>query len=260
YRYTDVSLAEMYEYLDQRLPWSRPTDTGRSTNCLINQAGIYIHKKERGYSNYAFPYSWDVRIGHKTRDASLEEINEVIDEQEVQRILQEIGYTQAEETDSEKHLVAYYVAKSELNEMELSQHLQAILPDYMIPVQFIRLDSMPLTNNGKIDREALPKPDAIRPVLAIDYVAPRSDIEVMLAEIWSEVLHIDRIGIYDKFLHLGGHSLTAIRLTARINEALDLELPLNLIFRKPTIAAYAEHVEKTIEHLLAEMNDSDNES
>ncbi|MEM9821937.1 MAG: amino acid adenylation domain-containing protein, partial [Bacteroidota bacterium] len=256
YRYTDVSLEEMYVYLDKRLPWSRPTDTGRSTNCLINQAGIYVHKKEKGYSNYAFPYSWDVRIGHKTREASLDEINEFIDEPTVQRMLDEIGYNQAQEEHSEKLLVAYYVSEAVIEESALSQHLSTLLPEYMIPAQFIRLEAFPLTTNGKIDREALPKPDAIRPRLAIEYVAPRNDIEAMLTDIWSEVLHIDRIGVFDKFLHLGGHSLTAIRLTARINEALELDLPLNLIFQRPTIAAYAEYVEETIESLLADMNDA----
>ena len=72
YRYSDVSLEDMLTYLDEKVGWIRPTDTGRSTNCLINQLGIYVHKKEKGYSNYSFPYSWDVRLGHKTRDESLE--------------------------------------------------------------------------------------------------------------------------------------------------------------------------------------------
>ncbi|MGB7395771.1 MAG: amino acid adenylation domain-containing protein, partial [Pricia sp.] len=74
YRYSDVSLEKMLEYLKDKVGWVRPSDTGRSTNCLINQVGIYVHKKEEGYSNYAFPYSWDVRLGHKTREESLEEI------------------------------------------------------------------------------------------------------------------------------------------------------------------------------------------
>jgi hypothetical protein len=66
YRYSDVSLEDMLIYLDEKVGWIRPTDTGRSTNCLINQLGIYVHKKEKGYSNYSLPYSWDVRLGHKT--------------------------------------------------------------------------------------------------------------------------------------------------------------------------------------------------
>ena len=258
YRYCDVSLEEMLDYLDQCLPWVRPTDTGRSTNCLINQAGIYIHKKEKGYSNYAFPYSWDVRIGHKTREASLEEINEAIDEKEVQRILEEIGYTQAqEESTTEKHLVGYYTGPEEIADVELYNHLALSLADYMIPVQFIRLEAMPLTSNGKVDREALPQPDAIRPVLSNEYQAPRNDIEEMLAGTWSEVLRIDRVGVYDKFIHLGGNSLSAIRLIARINEAFDLDLPINLVFSKPTVASFAAHIETTIVALLEQLDNSE---
>jgi hypothetical protein len=70
----------MYRYLDQNAPWVRPSDTGRSTNCLINDAGIYIHKKERGFHNYALPYSWDVRMGHKTRAETIHELNDDLDE------------------------------------------------------------------------------------------------------------------------------------------------------------------------------------
>ena len=68
YRYSDVSLEDLLVYLKDKIGWVRPSDTGRSTNCLINQVGIFVHKKEEGYSNYAFPYSWDVRLGHKTRE------------------------------------------------------------------------------------------------------------------------------------------------------------------------------------------------
>jgi amino acid adenylation domain-containing protein len=254
YRYTDVSLDEMLQFLDEKIAWVRPTDTGRSTNCLINQAGIFVHKKQRGYSNYAFPYSWDVRLGHKTRDASLEEINEEIDEQEVSRILDEIGYTAAEEQETTAQLVAYYTSEHELEDGLIRRHLESLVPDYMVPVQFIHLDKMPLNENGKTDKQALPLPDTIRPVTAVGYVAPRTDIEEALAAIWSEVLNIDKVGVYDKFLELGGTSLAAIRVISRANEAFELDLPLNLAFNKPTIAAFAEYVRETIMKLLEEMD------
>jgi amino acid adenylation domain-containing protein len=255
YRYTDVSLDEMLTFLDEKISWVRPTDTGRSTNCLINQAGIAVHKKERGYSNYAFPYSWDVRLGHKTRDASLEEINEKIDEQEVTKILNEIGYTAAhEQIEKPQYLVAYYTGVAGIDESSIRTHLENLLPEYMIPVQFIHLDKIPLTENGKIDRQALPLPDTIRPITSIGYVAPRTDIEEILASIWSEVLNIDKIGIHDKFLELGGSSLAAIRVISRANEAFELELPLNLAFSKPTISAFAEYVRETIMKLLEELD------
>lgn len=256
YRYTDVSLDEMLRFLDEKVSWIRPTDTGRSTNCLINQAGIFVHKKELGYSNYSFPYSWDVRLGHKEREAALEEINEEIDEQEVARILDEIGYTEAEQ-QREKHLVAWYVSDAELDEVELREHMRQQVPDYMVPVQFIRIDKLPITANGKVDRNALPLPETIRPVTDVGYVAPRTDIEEILCDIWSEVLNIEKVGIYDRFLDLGGSSLAAIRIITRANEAFQLELPLNLAFNKPTIAAFADYVRETIIELLAQMDAED---
>ena len=83
YRYVDVDLADLYRFLEERAPWVRPADTGRSTNCLINVAGIQVHRREQGYHNYAEPYSWDVRLGHKTRDEALEELDDEVDEHEV---------------------------------------------------------------------------------------------------------------------------------------------------------------------------------
>ncbi|MEL6273864.1 MAG: amino acid adenylation domain-containing protein, partial [Bacteroidota bacterium] len=257
YRYTDVSLDEMYAYLNTRLPWVRPVDTGRSTNCLINQAGIYVHKKELGYSNYAFPYSWDVRIGHKTREASLDEINEVIDEQEVNRILEEIGYTAAIAAEAEREqLVAYYVSEDNIDEAALRSFLLTKVPDYMVPVQFIRLESLPLSINGKIDRDALPRPDTVRPVLAMEFVAPANEFEEIIQGVWSEVLQIDRIGVRDNFLQIGGDSLSGIRVISRLSEAFELDLPVNLIFQYPTITGLAEHIASTIADLLAEMENS----
>jgi len=87
YRYCDVDLTEMYAYLENRLPWARPDDTGRSTNCLINDVGIHVHKIERGYHNYSLPYSWDVRLGHKKRDQALHELDDELNIDNVNAIL-----------------------------------------------------------------------------------------------------------------------------------------------------------------------------
>jgi acyl carrier protein len=254
YRYSDISLADMLTYLDQQLPWVRPTDTGRSTNCLINKAGIYVHKKQLGYSNYAFPYSWDVRIGHKTREASLEEINEEIDPGEAEKILDEIGFTSENSKDREK-LVAYVTSIYPVTEQELRNHLLAYLPEYMVPVQFIQIDQIPMTVNSKVDYDALPLPDAVRPILTNAYFEPATEFEQMVTEIWSEILQIDRIGIHDTFLEIGGDSLAGIRIMARINEAFALELPVNVIFQEATIHRLANLLEGTINSLLLEMDE-----
>ncbi|WP_235332399.1 non-ribosomal peptide synthetase, partial [Paenibacillus terrae] len=108
------------------------------------------------------------------------------------------------------YLCAYYVSSETLSVTELRAHLAALLPEYMIPAYFVHLHQMPLTPNGKIDRNALPKPD--RQVAEAGYEAPRSDIESRLADIWQGVLSVERIGIHDHFFALGGDSIKAIQV------------------------------------------------
>lgn len=253
YRFSDVSLEEMLAYLNEKVGWVRPTDTGRSTNCLINQVGIYVHKKETGYSNYSFPYSWDVRLGHKTRDESLEEINEVIDETEVKRIMKEIGYNKSnEEWQNGDKLVAYYTGNPNLSIKDIKEFTESRLPAYMVPTVFKHLNEIPLTKNGKVDKKALKNLTSIQLELDTPYAAPRNEIEELLENIWQEVLQLKKVGIYDNFIALGGHSLAAIRVTARINEEIEHNFPLNKIFELPTIAAYGEYIEKTLMALLEE--------
>ncbi len=253
YRYTDATLDEMLDDLNNRLPWERPTDTGRSTNCLINQVGIYVHKKEKGYNNYAFPYSWDVRIGHKQRDDALEEINEEVDEAAVQKMMQEIGYSNDGERAGSQYLVAYFTTKDSVSAETLRTYLSERLPAHAIPSHFIPTEQMPLTANGKIDRKALLALTEIRAASSAEiFVAPSGEMQEILAEIWEEVLSIERISANEKFIDLGGHSLTAIRLSSRISEAFDLEIPLNVVFSHPTIATQAAHIEQVIEQMLAD--------
>ncbi|MFA9565015.1 MAG: AMP-binding protein, partial [Acidimicrobiales bacterium] len=142
YRYVDVELTELYEFLEERAPWVRPADTGRSTNCLINVAGIQVHRQERGYHNYAEPYSWDVRLGHKTRDEALEELDDEIDELEVTGLLADVGY----EPKTNGVLTAWYqsVDGTDLEAEELRTHLRALLPEHAVPAAFVRIDEVPL--------------------------------------------------------------------------------------------------------------------
>ncbi|NAS13238.1 non-ribosomal peptide synthetase [Poritiphilus flavus] len=251
YRYSDVSLTEMLHFLKEKVGWERPTDTGRSTNCLINQVGIYVHKKEKGYSNYSFPYSWDVRLGHKTRAETLEEINEYIDEKEVKRIMKEIGYLDSPYAAEERRkLVGYYTSDDKVTDRELYTFLRGRLPSYMVPSVYKRLESLPLTSNGKVDRLALQSFNEAQLEMETAYVAPRNEIEELLEGIWKEVLQLKKIGVHDNFITLGGHSLAAIRVTTRINEELGMGLGLNKIFELPTIAEYAAFIEATIVELL----------
>jgi len=232
--------------LRQRTPWLRPSDTGRSTNCLINDVGIYVHKRQRGYHNYALPYGWDVRLGQKTRDEAMEELEDELDEARVQEIMRQIGYSEPTQTTetSIRRVAAYYVSDEPLTVAELRAHLARWLPEYMLPAYFVRLDRLPLTPNGKVDRQALPTFCYESIQAGHEVVGPRTETEKALAAIWREFLVVDEIGINDDFFDLGGQSLVAIKALARIRDTFAVDLPLGNLFEHPTIAGLAEVIDK----------------
>ena len=118
-----------------------------------------------------------------------------------------------EDVAGDKRLVAYLVVATQKPSVsELRSFLKAKLPEYMVPSIFMFLDALPLTPNGKIDRKALPAPDQSSPELGASYVAPRTAEEELIAEIWAEVLKVDKVGIHDNFFDLGGHSLKATQV------------------------------------------------
>lgn len=123
---------------------------------------------------------------------------------------------------------------------ELRGHLKKTLPDYMIPAAFVLLGKIPLTPNGKIDRQALPAPEPVRPELAETYASPRNPLEESLVKLWAEVLRLERVGIDDNFFEIGGHSLMATRLISAIQTNFRVELPLRSLFETPTVARQAE--------------------
>jgi amino acid adenylation domain-containing protein len=151
-----------------------------------------------------------------------------------------------EDSPGDKRLVAYVVAAVGCTPSldALRSFLQQKLPDYMVPSAFMFLDSLPLTPNGKLDRKALPTPDQSRPELENAFAAPRTATEGRIAKIWAEVLGFDPIGIHDDFLALGGHSLRAIQIVARLRNVLNKEVFLNDIFSNPTIAELADILDK----------------
>jgi amino acid adenylation domain-containing protein len=141
--------------------------------------------------------------------------------------------------------VAYVVShdKPEPTVSEVRQFLQGKLPDYMIPSLFLFLDALPLTSNGKLDRNALPPPDGERRALEEDFVEPRTEIEELIAQVWREVLKREKIEIHDNFFDLGGHSLLATRVVARLRSHFHVDLPLRKLFELPTVAALAQHID-----------------
>ncbi|WP_163230237.1 non-ribosomal peptide synthetase [Caulobacter rhizosphaerae] len=124
----------------------------------------------------------------------------------------------------------------------LREALKAKVPDYMTPSAILALDQLPLTANGKVDRQALPAPEE-RPELIGDYVVPSTPLEEALAAIWAETLRLDRVGAQDNFFDLGGHSLLATQVVSRVREALQVELPVRAFFEAPTVRQLAQRVE-----------------
>jgi amino acid adenylation domain-containing protein len=113
----------------------------------------------------------------------------------------------------------------------------------MLPSSFVFLDALPMTSNGKLDRNGLPPPDGERPLLCHGFVEPRTEIEELVAQVWRDVLKRDKVGVYDNFFELGGHSLVATRVVARLQSTLHVDLALRKLFELPTVAGLAQHID-----------------
>ncbi|HST61451.1 MAG TPA: non-ribosomal peptide synthetase, partial [Longimicrobium sp.] len=159
-----------------------------------------------------------------------------------------------EDQPGEKRLVAYVVGGVEAE--ALREHVRERLPEYMVPAAVMVLDALPLTRNGKLDRKALPVPEYAS---AERYVAPRTPVEEVLAEIWSDVLRQERVGVHDSFFDLGGHSLLLMRLLAHVQATFDVEIPIAAVFSMPTLEAMAEEIESRIYEDVATMSDDEAE-
>jgi natural product biosynthesis luciferase-like monooxygenase protein len=153
-----------------------------------------------------------------------------------------------EDVPGEKYLAAYFVAVGDgaPAPAELRRHLKEKLPEYMIPAAFVSLAALPLTPNGKVDRQALPAPDHARLATDALYVAPRTPVEEVLAGIWAQIFRADKIGVDDNFFELGGHSLLATQVIARTRDTFQVELPVQSLFKTPTVAGLAAGVETAL--------------
>ena len=148
-----------------------------------------------------------------------------------------------EDVEGDKRLVAYLVAQEgcELVIAQLREQLTASLAEYMIPSAFVILDRLPLNPNGKLDRKALPAPDQSA-VATRQYEAPLGEIEQAIAQVWQDLLHLDRVGRHDHFFELGGHSLLVMQLMLRLRERFHVEVPLRTLFERPQLAALADQI------------------
>ncbi|UCH95296.1 MAG: amino acid adenylation domain-containing protein, partial [Candidatus Aminicenantes bacterium] len=149
------------------------------------------------------------------------------------------------EEDGHRYLCAYWVPAKplladetvDLTISELRAFLSVKLPSYMIPSYFVPLETIPLTSSGKIDRKALPDPDKLNIKLDSSYVEPVEELDLLLARIWKEVLKIDRVGIHDNFFDIGGNSIKILQVNQRLNETLNVSVPVVNLFQYPTISS-----------------------
>ncbi|WP_459503144.1 amino acid adenylation domain-containing protein [Bacillus sp. C1] len=156
--------------------------------------------------------------------------------------VEQVAVIVREDQPGDKRLVAYIVPSEQVNidTAEMRQYVGLSLPDYMIPYAFVMISELPLTPNGKLDRKALPAPEFTVSTISR---GPRTPKEEILCDLFTEVLHVPRIGIDDGFFDLGGHSLLAVQLMSRIREALGVELSIGSLFAAPTVAGLAERLE-----------------
>ncbi|MEW9702891.1 amino acid adenylation domain-containing protein [Paenibacillus sp. SI8] len=158
------------------------------------------------------------------------------------RSLKEAAVLVVEEGEGEKALAAYYTSEADVSAAELKGDLLRELPAYMVPSHFIQIERLPLTPNGKIDRKALPNPESGLKSAAV-FEAPANLMEASLLPLWQEVLKTEAIGVTDSFFENGGHSLKAMLLISRIHQELKVEVPIKVLFEKPTIRQMARYIQ-----------------
>ena len=164
--------------------------------------------------------------------------------------VRETVVTVCEDVPDDKYLVAYIVTNSEQIPtqetqsfaLQLRQFIKEKLPEYMLPKAYVILEFLPLTPNGKIDRRALPMPDSVT-FDSPNYLAPRTQVEELLVEIWAKLLGKEQVGVSDNFFELGGHSLLATQLVSRIRDTFQIDLPVRNLFEAPTIEQLAKYID-----------------
>ncbi|MEM9822436.1 MAG: phosphopantetheine-binding protein, partial [Bacteroidota bacterium] len=152
-------------------------------------------------------------------------------------------------------LIAYLVCEPPFEKQLILQYLKSQLPAYMVPALLQPLEALPLKPNGKLDKDSLPSPDWS--ALQEQYVAPRNSLETKLAEIWQNLLNVEKVGIQDNFFELGGHSLLATRLASHIRQELAIDISANTLFRYNTIADLHHYFRMT--HLIQDESEDNRE-
>ncbi|WP_394849181.1 amino acid adenylation domain-containing protein [Pendulispora brunnea] len=254
----------------------QPVPTGVAGELYIGGSGVgrgYLHHPERTATSFVPDPFGDTpggrlyRTGDTVRyrhDGSIEFLGRIDHQVKIRGFRIEMGEIETAlaahaavrecivvaRTDggTEAKLVAYVVAREPASGAELARHLGERLAAYMVPSAFVLLEAFPLLPNGKVDRKALPAPRDADSVLQDDFVAPETETESAVAEIWAELLDVARVGRTDDFFQLGGHSLIAIRTIARIRSAFGVELNVRTLFERATVAGVAAVIDERRAH------------
>lgn len=203
------------------------------------RTGDYVRLRADGQLEYIGRLDLQVKIrGYRIE---IGEIESVLGKHSLVRECA-VNVYQDKETE-DKHLIAYIVTQdgSMLDQREWRRWIKESLPDYMVPQVVVQLDQMPVTPNGKIDRKRLPEPISVSREGG-GRVLPRTTLEVDLAKMWCDLLHLGEVGVFENFFELGGHSLLATRLVSRIRRECGIEIPLRALFELPTIAELAHEI------------------
>ncbi|XLS29490.1 non-ribosomal peptide synthase/polyketide synthase [Flavobacteriaceae bacterium M23B6Z8] len=209
-------------------------------DAIIYKTGDLAYWKEDG--TIVFAGRKDDQVKLRGYRIELGEIEKAL--QKLESVHQSVVVLKTDEAGN-KRLVGYLATEDgTYNRTEIEHNLKEQLPDYMIPQMWVSLKSLPLTTNGKVNKEALPDVN-LEELSTANYAPPVTDLEHSLAGIWQDLLGIEKIGIHDNFFELGGHSLLATRLTAKIRKELLLELAIAAVFKHPTISLLAQKLGDT---------------
>ena len=212
-----------------------PHPYSRNAGARLYRTGDLVRYREDG--NIEFLKRMDQQVKVRGFRVELGEIESTLNQYGA---VVESVVVDRKDSSGDIRLIAYFVPEDgvEPTSLELLTFLQEKLPSYMLPSAFMAIKEIPLTPNGKVDRRALPAPEQIE-VSTAGFIAPRTEMEQLVAEIWCEILGITQVGADSNFFDLGGHSLLATRVMNRIRERCGVELPLRVLFEFPTVVSLA---------------------
>jgi amino acid adenylation domain-containing protein len=211
-----------------------PNPFGKDPNDIVYKTGDLGRVMPDG--NFEFLGRRDLQVKIRGTRIELSEIDKLLRAHEA---VKDLAVIDREDASGTKFLCAYVVLGRQVETGAFRDYLSSRLPAEMVPSAFVLMDKLPRTISGKIDRKALPAPGQLRADLEKPFAPPRTPIEVTLAEIWVEVLGIDRVGINDNFFEMGGHSLLVFQVISRTRDAFGVDLPLRTLFEAPTVEKQA---------------------